>query len=112
MTSSGAVAKQQPKEISRPDAAGGVVEQKEASAKASANAGLNLNVFGALSGAFSSKSSKKTEQDGSSVEDREENASVSGAGVGNANANAAASAEQRGREMRAAIQEQNTKRVS
>lgn len=33
---------------------------------------MNLNVFGALSGAFSSKSSKKTEDDGSTVEHREE----------------------------------------
>lgn len=41
-------------------------------------AGLNLNIFGALSGAFSSKSNKTTETDGSSVENREENASVSG----------------------------------
>ena len=41
-------------------------------------AGLNLNVFGALAGAFSSKNSKKTEEDGSTLEEKEENASVSG----------------------------------
>ena len=37
MSSSGAVAKQQPKEVAQPDAAGGVIEEKEQSAKASAN---------------------------------------------------------------------------
>lgn len=41
-------------------------------------AGLNLNVFGALAGAFSGKNSKKTEEDGSTLEENEQNASVSG----------------------------------
>ncbi|KAK5166902.1 uncharacterized protein LTR77_007631 [Saxophila tyrrhenica] len=73
----------------------------------SQQAGLNLNVFGALSGAFSSKSTKETEADGSSKEVRQEQVSGSGAGAGNLNANAAASAEDKGRQMRAAIQEKN-----
>lgn len=50
------------------------VETQEHHAKASASAGLNLNLFGALSGALSSKSKKTTHTnaDGSStsVEDR------------------------------------------
>lgn len=91
-------------------------------------AGLNLNVFGALSGAFSSKSKKETAEDGSSTEERQEQLSGSGmheqlpghlareygllmdgagAGAGNLNANAAASAEQKARQMRAAIEEKN-----
>jgi hypothetical protein len=41
-------------------------------------AGLNLNIFGALSGAFSSKSRKDTQPDGSSVEHREEQAHLKG----------------------------------
>lgn len=41
-------------------------------------AGLNLNIFGAIAGAFSGKSNKKTEADGSSVEEREERAAVQG----------------------------------
>lgn len=43
-----------------------------------AQAGLNLNVFGALSGVFSSKSKKETEADGSTTETREENLAASG----------------------------------
>ncbi|KAF2995321.1 palmitoyltransferase swf1 [Curvularia kusanoi] len=50
------------------------VETQEHHAKASASGGLNLNIFGALSGALSSKSKKTTHTnaDGSStsVEDR------------------------------------------
>jgi hypothetical protein len=50
------------------------VETQEHHASANASAGLNLNLFGALSGAFSSKSKKTTQQnaDGSSetVEDK------------------------------------------
>lgn len=52
------------------------VETREHTAKADASAGLNLNLFGALSGAFTSKSRKTTHSnpDGSSmsVEDRED----------------------------------------
>lgn len=52
------------------------VESQEHHAKASASAGLNLNLFGALSGALSSKSKKTTHTnaDGSStsVEDRQD----------------------------------------
>lgn len=42
MSSSAAVAKQQPKEVAQPDAAGGVIEEKEQSAKASANVSLPI----------------------------------------------------------------------
>ena len=41
-------------------------------------AGLNLNLAGAVSGLFSSKSMKTTNPDGSSVEEREENAAAKG----------------------------------
>jgi len=41
-------------------------------------AGLNLNVFGALSGVFSGSSKKETAADGSSVEYRDDKAAVKG----------------------------------
>jgi hypothetical protein len=41
-------------------------------------AGLNLNVFGALSGVFSGNSKKETAADGSSVEYRDDKAAVKG----------------------------------
>ena len=41
-------------------------------------AGLNLNIAGAVSGLFSGKSKKETNADGSSKEEREEKAAVSG----------------------------------
>lgn len=41
-------------------------------------AGVNLNVFGALKGAFSSKSTKETAEDGSSVENKQQHAGVQG----------------------------------
>jgi hypothetical protein len=96
--SSSSVTKQSGKDISQP-AKGGCLEAREQNASASANvclcsltsafsrksrkltmaqAGLNLNIFGALSGAFSSKSKKQTEADGSSLEYGEENAHVKG----------------------------------
>lgn len=102
-----AVGKQQPKDVSKADNSA-VIEDEEQSAKASASAGLNLNVFGALAGAFSGKNSKKAEEDGSTLEEHEQDASVSaGAGAGNLNARGAANAEQSGRQMRAAIQEKS-----
>jgi len=66
-------------------------------------AGLNLNVVGALSGAFSGKSDKKTEKDGSSVEHKEEQTHVKGAGAGNMNAHGAAATEAKNTEARQAI---------
>ena len=41
-------------------------------------AGLNLNIFGALAGALSSKSSKETAEDGSTLETEEKRAGVKG----------------------------------
>ena len=41
-------------------------------------AGINLNIFGAVAGAFSGKSNKETAPDGSSTESREEHADVKG----------------------------------
>lgn len=41
-------------------------------------AGLNLNVFGALSGVFSGKSNKDVEADGSSTEQKEEQSHLKG----------------------------------
>ena len=56
------------------------VETQEHHAKASASGGLNLNIFGALSGALSSKSKKTTHTnaDGSStsIEDRHDKGAV------------------------------------
>ncbi|PSK54836.1 hypothetical protein B9Z65_3925 [Elsinoe australis] len=86
--SSSAVAKQQPqqkKQVQRhePQDDGYEIESYEKETKASASAGLNLNIFGAISGVFSSKSRKDTAADGSSVEHREEQGRVKGAGHGN-----------------------------
>ncbi|KAK5124880.1 hypothetical protein LTR85_001070 [Meristemomyces frigidus] len=78
----------------------GSLEAREQSAKANASAGLNLNLVGAVSGMFSSKSKKETEADGSSFEERSQQAGVKGAGAANVDARAAASAEQKGRQMR------------
>lgn len=75
-----------------------VTETKEASASANASvrtfqihhlilrrvvtesqqAGINLNIFGAIAGAFSGKSQKETAADGSSTEHREDRAKVKG----------------------------------
>lgn len=44
----------------------------------SQKAGLNLNIFGAVAGAFSGKSKKETAADGSSVEHRDDKAAVKG----------------------------------
>lgn len=66
-------------------------------------AGVNLNVVGALAGAFSGKSNKETKEDGSSDEHREGKTSVRGAGAANMGANGAASAQTEGREMRQTI---------
>ena len=41
-------------------------------------AGLNLNIFGALSGVFSGKSKTETAADGSSVEHRDDKAAMKG----------------------------------
>ena len=62
-------------------------------------AGLNLNVFGAVSGMFSSKSKKDTAADGSSVEHRDERAAVKGAGAGNMSAVGAAQGQARNAEF-------------
>jgi len=43
-----------------------------------AKAGLNLNIFGALSGVFSGSSKKETAADGSSVEHRNDKAAMKG----------------------------------
>jgi len=107
MPSSQAVAKKGDQRVVQPAVAAdqeGILEEREASAKASASAGLNLNIFAAFNGAFSGKSRKETQADGSSVEDREEQARIQGVGVANLNAVAAAKAEQKSREKRAAIE--------
>ncbi|KAL1596922.1 hypothetical protein SLS59_007665 [Nothophoma quercina] len=80
------------------------VETREHHAKASASGGLNLNIFGALSGALSSKSKKTTHTnaDGSStsVEDRHDKAAANGIAHGQGNAYAAADAEEGGKKTK------------
>ncbi|OQN98403.1 hypothetical protein B0A48_15671 [Cryoendolithus antarcticus] len=81
-------------------------EHHEQSSKASASAGLNLNVLGALGGVFSSKSSKDTDDaDGTVTERKEEHSAVKGVAAGNLGANAAANAEQKAKSTRAQIQD-------
>ncbi|KAF1850231.1 uncharacterized protein K460DRAFT_400300 [Cucurbitaria berberidis CBS 394.84] len=74
------------------------VETQEHHASANASAGLNLNILGALSGAFSSKSKKTTHQnaDGSShtVEDKHDKGVANGVAQGQGNAFAAANAQE------------------
>ncbi|TKA42502.1 hypothetical protein B0A54_06952 [Friedmanniomyces endolithicus] len=88
------------------------LEAKEHSASGSASvrnsdtdgdapAGINLNVFGALAGAFSGKSTKETAADGGSVEYREDEGRVKG----NLEAVGAAQGEEKGREVRQAVKE-------
>ncbi|KAI4660788.1 uncharacterized protein J4E79_005356 [Alternaria viburni] len=73
-------------------------EVQEHHASANASAGLNLNLFGALSGAFSSKQKKTTHQnaDGSSTteEDKHDKGSASAAVGGRGSAYAAGNAQQ------------------
>ncbi|KAF2026595.1 hypothetical protein EK21DRAFT_115650 [Setomelanomma holmii] len=75
------------------------VETQEHHAKAQASAGLNLNLLGALSGAFSSKSKKTTHQnaDGSSevTEDKHDQGMANAAARGQGGAYAQGSAEER-----------------
>lgn len=92
--SSSSVAKQQGQQVSQPEREARL-ESKESSASANASvglsmtvlvtlsdsfsqAGLNLNVFGALSGVFSGKSNKDVEADGSSTEQKEEQSHLKG----------------------------------
>ncbi|KAH6629082.1 hypothetical protein C7974DRAFT_393801 [Boeremia exigua] len=80
-------------------------ETQEHHAKASASGGLNLNLFGALSGALSSASRKTTARDAEggevSVEERQDAASASANAGARANAHAAAAAEQGSSKTRA-----------
>jgi hypothetical protein len=64
---------------------------------------LNLNLFGAISGAFSGKSKKEKQADGSEVEHRQDNSAIKGVAMGNGSAVGAADAESHGREMRERI---------
>ncbi|KAK1053668.1 hypothetical protein LTR74_016174 [Friedmanniomyces endolithicus] len=102
-------------EVSQLSPGDSTFEAKEHSASGSASAGINLNVFGALAGAFSGKSTKETAADGSSVEYREDEGRVKvrslrcdaesslGAGKGNLEAVGAAQGEEKGREVRQAV---------
>ncbi|KAK3713171.1 hypothetical protein LTR37_008604 [Vermiconidia calcicola] len=97
-----------------------VVKSKEQSASASANVSLvssfirsyvdmthKANGSSRRLVAFCGKSKKETAADGSSTEQNQQNATAGGAGVGKLNAHGAASAEQKGRQIRAAIQDEN-----
>ncbi|KAK0875980.1 hypothetical protein LTR87_010230 [Friedmanniomyces endolithicus] len=112
--SSSAVTKPSPQQqVSQLSPGDSTLEAKEHSASGSASliahpyyqAGINLNVFGALAGAFSGKSTKETAADGSSVEYREDEGRVKGAGKGTLQAVGAAQGEEKGREVRQAVKE-------
>ncbi|KAI7212611.1 hypothetical protein KC333_g7031 [Hortaea werneckii] len=75
--SSSAVAKKPEEQVAQP-AAGQAMQASEQSASASASAGLNLNLVGAVTGLFSSKSKKEEQPDGSSVEHKDEQAHIKG----------------------------------
>ncbi|KAM0707609.1 hypothetical protein Q7P35_004254 [Cladosporium inversicolor] len=90
---SSAVSKKSSDEVA-PSARSGTIDSREHTTKASASAGLNLNIFGAVAGVFSGKSKKETAADGSSVEHRDDKAAIKGAGAGNLNAVGAADFEE------------------
>ncbi|KAK0337940.1 hypothetical protein LTR91_011780 [Friedmanniomyces endolithicus] len=105
-SSSSAMSKHSPsQDLSQLSPGDSTLEAKEHSASGSASAGINLNVFGALAGAFSGKSTKETAADGSSVEYREDEGRVKGAGKGNLEAVGAAQGEEKGSEVRRAVKE-------
>ncbi|KAF2181097.1 hypothetical protein K469DRAFT_590407 [Zopfia rhizophila CBS 207.26] len=80
------------------------VETQEHHASANASAGLSLNLFGALSGVFSSKSRKTTHSnpDGSShsVEDRHEQGVAHGYAAGQGTAYAQGNAVENGKKQK------------
>ncbi|RMY89302.1 hypothetical protein D0864_06459 [Hortaea werneckii] len=75
--SSSAVTKKPEEQVAQP-AAGQSMQASEQSASASASAGLNLNLVGAVTGLFSSKSMKEEQPGGSSVEHKDEQAHIKG----------------------------------
>ncbi|KAF1984866.1 hypothetical protein K402DRAFT_395235 [Aulographum hederae CBS 113979] len=80
------------------------IEESEKKASASAQAGLNLNLFGAISGVFAGKSKKTTDTDANgkshSVEDSQGVAHAKGAGGGTLNAIGSAKADSMERERK------------
>ena len=64
-------------------------------------AGVNLNIFAAVSGMFGSNTKKETKPDGSSTEDTQSSGRVKGAGVGNLSAVGEANTETRDRRLKA-----------
>jgi hypothetical protein len=79
-------------------------ETQEHHASANAQAGVNLNLFGALGGAFSSKSKKTTHNnpDGSStsVEDRHDQGAAHAQAAGNGSAYGSANAQEGSRKQK------------
>ncbi|KAL6153963.1 palmitoyltransferase swf1 [Exserohilum turcicum] len=92
------VAKRDAQQLQQNQATASQQQVHEKHASANASAGLNLNLFGALSGAFSSKQKKSTrvDDDGSIVseQERQDKAEASALARAQANARAAAGAEQ------------------
>ena len=64
-------------------------------------AGINLNIFAAISGIFGSKTQKETKADGSSTEHTQSAGRMKGAGAGNLSAMGEANAETTDRRLRA-----------
>ncbi|KAF2239670.1 hypothetical protein EV356DRAFT_499866 [Viridothelium virens] len=88
-------------QITKPAQQAPNVEQSEQTASASAKAGVNLNLFAAVSGIFGSKTQKETKPDGSSTENTQSAGRVKGAGVGNMSAVGEANAQTTDRRLRA-----------
>ncbi|EON69289.1 hypothetical protein W97_08449 [Coniosporium apollinis CBS 100218] len=93
------------KQVAKQDTqAGRQVEEQESHASAQAQAGLNLNILGALSGALSSRSKRtsETHDDGSSAstEESAHAARANGVGAGNFSAVGSGKAEAGQRRMK------------
>ncbi|KAL9087492.1 MAG: hypothetical protein Q9165_006603 [Trypethelium subeluteriae] len=95
------VTKSRGQQVAKPTQQAPSIEQSEQTASANAKAGVNLNLFAAVSGIFGSKTQKETNPDGSSTENTQSAGRVKGAGVGNMSAVGEANAQTTDRRLRA-----------
>jgi len=110
MSRNSQVAKTQQQQISASQAQGQQmrrIEEREVNASASAQGGLNLNIFGAISGIFSGKSKKTTDTaaDGSSHSVEHRHGTGRAKGVGGGTLDVVAQGEARSQERQRLIEE-------
>ncbi|KAI9666086.1 MAG: hypothetical protein M1821_004021 [Bathelium mastoideum] len=95
------VTKSGTQQVAKPTEEGPSIERSEQTASANAKAGVNLNIFAAVSGIFGSKTQKETNPDGSSTEHTQSAGHMKGAGAGNLSAMGEANTETTDRRLRA-----------